>query len=175
MTDNMKKFLEEASKNGEFQDKLIQANKDYFQAVIDAAKEQKIDLSDEDIILLLKADKNHDGRFSNEELAALISEDLQSSETDADELKSAAGGTYDWSIEDHGYVTDCLCCLGGGGTGDKHQKTCACVLAGCGELTELGKEEAASGHFYNRPDKRFIYHGSESGPVAMWCALGGVG
>lgn len=178
MTDNMKKFLEEASKNGELQDALMKANNDYFQALIDASKEQGIPLTNEDIALLLQADKNHDGRISEEEFETLKSEELKAGEAGDDEVKSVAGGAYSKkygsSVVNYYYESDCLCVFGGGGTGDGFQKTCACVFAGCGELTDRGKEAAAQGYImdYNTEHK-FKYAGSSSAPVAMWCALAG--
>lgn len=184
MTDNMKQFLEEASKNAEFQDKLIKANNDYLQAVIGAAKEQGINLTNEDIALLLRADKNHDGKISDEEIAAFKSEELQDSKVNEDELATVAGGEYIHIYESGKPIklcrweSDCWCAVGGGGSEDEHQKTCVCVLGGAGELTEKGKEEVARGQLIdgNGNDQGPMgYSGSKSAPVAMWCALGGLG
>ena len=43
-----------------------------------------------------------------------------------DDLDTVAGGSD----------VDCVCVMGGGGTGDNNDKTCACVLAGVGYSDE---------------------------------------
>lgn len=165
MTDNVKKFFEEISKNTKLQDKLIKANEDYFRSVIDVAKKQGIDLTSGDIALLLKADKNHDGRISDEELADLKAEDLRSKKADEEELSAVAGGQY--TETDKGFVSNCSCYFAGGGNCDDYQNDCTCTGGGFGTLTDFGEREAAAGHIH--------YCGTETVPVAMWCAFYGSG
>ena len=70
------------------------------------------------------------GTMGKDELIALANElgvkltdaDLNCSaqELDDDDLDAVAGGS------------ECVCAMGGGGTKDSNDKTCACVLAGLG-------------------------------------------
>lgn len=77
------------------------------------------------------------------------------------ELENVAGGQYTCGS------SDCSCVAVGSGAADVYQKKCFCIAAGAGELTDFGKQEARAG--------RIKYCGSSSAPVAMYCALGGLG
>ena len=85
------------------------------------------------------------GTMGKDELIALAKElgieltdaDLvrPSQELDDDELDAIAGG---------GDVS-CVCAMGGGGTKDNNDKTCACVLAGAGYDKKYNRERCVCG------------------------------
>lgn len=164
MTEAIKKFLEEVSKNTDMQKKLIKANKNYFRSVFDAATEQGINLTTEDVIQLLNIDENHDGKISEEELAAVKTAESQNNEASEEELAAVSGGTYRKKINDIGkeeFSSNCFCWTTGGGSADQYQTACGCFVNGFGLLTDFGKQEVEAGHI--------DYAGSSSAPVAMWC------
>lgn len=116
MSENLKKVLEYFVSNPEYIDKIAEINEKYpdrdenVAQIIALAKEAGFELTEEDVN---------------------IPEDVS-----VDELNSVAGGRI---IDDYGH-SSCRCYVGGGGTADEWQKTCACVGYGMGLFTEKGKE-----------------------------------
>lgn len=125
MNKNLKKFMEEVTKEEKLRNRVIQINKDYedkddnIRELITFAKEIGINLNVED--------------FEPEDVEELSEE----------ELDSVVGGKMvDYGLSwKHAYSSDCFCAVGGGGTADSMQKTCACVVGGAGEMTAYGKRE----------------------------------
>ena len=107
MTENLKKFAEEASKNEELKEKLMQLTEDSLDQVIVIAKEYGFELTEED----LKPENLHPA--DDEKISF-------------DELDSAAGGTSDYGPGYDNYGDGCFCALGGGKTGTDG-KPCGCV------------------------------------------------
>jgi len=148
MTDNMKYFLEEASKNSEISKRIIALNE-----TITDKEENKaalIALASENGIVLDSNDFEEDLGCNIEEISD-------------EELESVAGGKTVRDSVWSKYHSDCQCPVGGSGSADKYQKKCVCVLAGAGELTDEGKKAVKNGTY------RLV--GSSGSPVAMYCPL----
>lgn len=134
MTDNYKKVLELIGNNEELKNKIMEIEKEAssIEEIIDKVNplisEFGLSLSVNDV-------------------------DMSAGKTEisADELENASGGMM-WEINGL-LTTDCFCMVGGGGTSDEYQNTCACVLAGFGTLTELGKRERDRGRLNTVSDK----------------------
>lgn len=151
MTENCKAFMELVSSNKEYAEKLMEINKNYPE-------------KDGNMPELIK--------FANTLGIALTEDDFKEEDEtynlSDDELEAVSGGgTVVNSRNSSAGYSDCFCFMGGGGTSDENQKTCACIAAGCGEMTDYGKEMAAQG--------KYKYAGSKKDPVAMYCALAGTG
>ncbi len=124
MTDNLKAFLEAASKDKELLEKLKTAGTP--EAVIALAKEKGFDLTAEDL---------------KQEPAPL-------SEISDDELEAVAGGKACACVlggdgEENGYDEECGCLLLGNGDieGATHGRTrCTCFLAGGGSSKNDGSD-----------------------------------
>lgn len=152
MKESLKKFMEVVSSNSSSVTKLQEINEKYTEA--ESNKSEIIKFADTLGIKLTDAD------FVNDE----------ESEISDDELEAVSGGTsihYKCpnSATTGIMASDCFCAVGGGGTGDEYQKTCACIIAGAGEFTGAGLEKVKSGEYKNA--------GSSGAPVAVWCALSG--
>lgn len=127
MNENLKKIFEELTKDEKLIEKVAEINNLYpdleenSKALVELAKEIGIDITVEEIF-----DSNN-----------TISEELSD-----EELNQVAGGKMIGVDKGQGmlYYSDCMCVLGGGGSGDNLQKACACVLGGAGELTREGKK-----------------------------------
>jgi len=155
MTTNVKKLLEEASKNSELSKKIsilnetITDKEENKSALIDLAKEYDITLTADDFDETIR--------------------DIPAEELDIEELESVAGGKmkteYDYHRGRNVLDSDCECPLAGTGSSDAYQNTCVCVVAGAGTLTDLGRHMAAEG--------ALDFHGTKDDPVAMWCVMGG--
>ena len=113
MTDNMKNFLEEASKDQEFIEKLKKAKTP--EAVIAMAKEKGFALTAED-----------------------LNKKAPSGELSDDELEAVAGGRRCACFLGGGGTADykektCACVAGGGGEWEDGRCRCACVVFGSGD------------------------------------------
>ncbi|MBE5781792.1 MAG: Nif11-like leader peptide family natural product precursor [Clostridiales bacterium] len=110
MTENMKKFLEAVSKNGELAAKVSTLTKEDLLAL---AKELGIDLTEDDF--------------------------AQKSELNDDDLEAVAGGWTDcFCIAGGGGKADedgkaCACVAFGGGQAKDGQNRCLCIGAGSGD------------------------------------------
>ena len=113
MTDNMKKFLEEASKDKEFIEKLQKAETP--EAVIALAKEIGFELTTDDL-----KSKETISEISDEELEAVAGGKICFCEL-------GGGGTGDDNEK------TCACVLGGGGEWKDGNCRCACVAVGEGK------------------------------------------
>lgn len=128
MTENYKKVLEFVSKNEELKNKITEVNENETSSVEETLYKVNSLIGEYGLSLSL------------EDLNATADMD----ELSDDELTNASGGGMIKMGFEY-YTTDCLCIVGGGGDADEFQKTCACVLAGTGHLTEKGKYEQNCG------------------------------
>ena len=124
MTDNLKKFLEEASKDADFTQKISKA--DSTQTLIALAAEKGFTLTEEELEQL-----SHSKSVSD------------------DELEAVAGGGECFCLVGGGgtggtWVKSCACVLGGGGEMSDGSARCVCVSAGTGEEMSL-KEQVKKG------------------------------
>ena len=113
MTENLKKFAEEASKNEELKEKLMNVKEGSWDQVILIAKEYGFELTEEDL-------KPENLQPEDDEKISL------------DELDSAAGGGKDDGYDNTGKI--CFCALGGGRNGTDGEP-CGCF--GYGENTGM--------------------------------------
>ncbi|MBQ7670291.1 MAG: Nif11-like leader peptide family natural product precursor [Clostridia bacterium] len=124
MTENMKKFLEEASRDKEFTEKLNKA--DTLDAVVALAAEKGFTLTEEDL-----KGGSAEGEFSGKEL---------------DAVAGGVGGQTCVCVLGGGGLgggddDKCVCVFGGGGTGTEHigyfhitgSVRCFCAAGGGGE------------------------------------------
>ena len=116
MTDNMKKFLEEASKEKALSEKLSKTETP--EAVIALAKKMGFTLTAED----LKAEETW-SEISDDEMAAVAGGKLCS-------CFLGGGGTGDDNEK------TCACVAGGGGEWKDGNCRCVCVAAGSGDSHE---------------------------------------
>ena len=129
MNDNLNKFLGLASSNEELRYKIDEINKKYpepeknCKALIELVKEYSITLTENDLL------KNTAEEMSEEEL-----EQVSGGRIKAVTVKDKL---YPDKTSER-YVSDCFCAIGGGGVADTYQKTCACVISGCGLLNAAG-------------------------------------
>lgn len=111
MTENLKKFVEEASKNEELKEKLMKLDENSINQIIPIAKEYGFELTEED----LKPESNQ------------TEEDKPLS---LDELDAVSGGDGHGKRDKNG--TSCWCSFGGGNKGNNDGQ-CACVMYGQNE------------------------------------------
>ena len=105
MTDNMKRFYEEASRNGELREKLMAVGEPSVGSVLAIAKEYGFDISEDDF--------KEGGSCRYMEISF-------------DELDAVSGGGESfYDIEGN----PCFCILGGGKNGED-KAACACVIPG---------------------------------------------
>ena len=143
MTENLKKFVEEASKNEELKEKLMKLDENSINQIIPIAKEYGF--TKEECDNLRKAAQMHDiGKIGipdsilNKPSRLTDEEDLkpESNQTEEDkplsldELDAVSGGDGHGKRDKNG--TSCWCSFGGGNKGNNDGQ-CACVMYGQNE------------------------------------------
>jgi len=115
MNEKIKKIMEEMSENPEYLGKLNELNEKY--------PDRK-----ENIPEFISLVNKYGYEITEEDIESLA-------DVPEEDLDKIAGGR----IKDD--ECDCFCFVGGGGTGDEWQKTCACVAGGGGQFTDAGLEK----------------------------------
>lgn len=123
MDDKMIKFLKDLSQNEELQKEFLEKIGNQANEAVEALRKLSVSVAE------FANDKGHD---MNSE--ALMMNVLRA---DDEDLEKIAGGRI--FFDDNGIPrSDCMCAVGGGGTADEYQKTCACVAIGDGKMTPEG-------------------------------------
>ena len=120
MTDNMKKFLEAASQDREYLDKLNKAES--LEAVTALAAEKGFILTEED----LKKPETAEGAVDDDELDTVAGGDFC----------ACVGGGY--GDETGNTYKECYCPIYGEGCTSSGQRRCYCIGGGMGDDAEMG-------------------------------------